>query len=157
MGFTKSYFPEDNSSPPVLTAISKRRVRFEEVDALGMVWHGRYPSYLEDGRICFGDTYGLTYHCFRKNRTAGPIVKMHLDYKIPLRFDETVSIETGLHWSEALRLNFSYIIRNSKREIAASGYTVQLLTKIDGTVLLVVPEWLQEFRRKWQDGVWCGR
>jgi acyl-CoA thioester hydrolase len=154
MGFAKSYFPEDTSFPSVLVAASERRVRFEEVDALGMVWHGRYPSYLEDGRTCFGDTYGLTYHCLRENRTVGPIVQMHLDYKIPLHFDEIMQIETRLHWAEAVRLNFSYIIRNSKGAIAASGYTVQLLTEPDGTVILVVPEWLRQFRKKWRDGVW---
>jgi acyl-CoA thioester hydrolase len=135
-------------------ATSERRVRFEEVDALGMVWHGRYPSYLEDGRTCFGDTYGLTYHCLRENRIVGPIVQMHLDYKIPLHFDEIMQIETRLHWAEAVRLNFSYIIRNSKGAIAASGYTVQLLTEPDGTVILVVPEWLRQFRKKWRDGEW---
>ncbi len=154
MGFAKSYFPEDPSFPPDLEVSSERRVRFEEVDALGMVWHGRYPSYLEDGRISFGDTYGLTYHCFRENSTVGPIVQMHLDFKTPLHFDEIMQIDTKLHWAEAVRLNFSYTIRNSKGVIAASGYTVQLLTEIDGTVVLVVPDWLHEFRKKWRTGVW---
>lgn len=156
MGFLKQYFPRDESFPPPLTAVTERRVRFEEVDALGMVWHGRYPSYLEDGRISFGDTFGLSYHSFRDNRTVGPIVQIHLDYKLPLRFDETMEIETTLHWAEAARLNYSYEIRNGMGMVAATGYTVQLLTEMDGTVLLVIPEWLQEFRGTWQDGVLKG-
>jgi acyl-CoA thioester hydrolase len=77
---------------------------------------------------------------------------MHLDYKVPLRFDEVMKIRTTLHWTESAKLNFSYGIFNEKGAVAASGYTVQLLTEIDGTVLLVVPQWLQEFRNRWRAG-----
>lgn len=152
MGFLKQYFQRDEKDPLPLVATTDRRVRFEEVDALGMVWHGRYPSYLEDGRICFGDTYGLSYQCFLENNAVAPVVQMHLDYKKPLRFDQTFSIETALHWAGAVRLNFSYILKNQVGETVATGYTVQLLTDSAGTVLLVAPEWLVEFGRKWKQG-----
>ncbi len=154
MGFKKQYFPQDDSSPAPLVANRERRVRFEEVDLLGMVWHGRYPSYFEDGRICFGDKYGLTYQLFMDNKTAAPVVQMHFDYKAPLRFDQIMQIETCLHWSGAARLNFSYIIKNSEGVVNATGYTVQLLTDIDGNVLLMAPEWLQRFQEKWRDDTW---
>lgn len=129
-------------------------MRFEEVDALKMVWHGRYPSYLEDGRIAFGDTYGLTYQNVMQHKTAAPIVQMHLDYKIPLRFDEQFRIEIALHWSEAARLNFSYSITNEAGAISATGYTVQLLTDQSGEVLLVLPSWIEDFRHRWREGLW---
>lgn len=152
MGFVKEYFPGGEGDPVPLTTECERRVRFEEVDGLSMVWHGRYPSYLEDGRIRFGDVFGLTYHSFRENKTVAPVVQMHLDYKVPLRFDEVMKIRTTLHWTESAKLNFSYGIFNEKGAVAASGYTIQLLTEIDGTVLLVVPQWLQEFRNRWRAG-----
>lgn len=150
----KKYFDHIPDSPAPLTAITTRRVRFEEVDSIGMVWHGRYPSYFEDGRIAFGDTFGLGYSTFVKHRVMAPIAQMHFDFKAPLRFDETVSIETKLHWNESMRLDFSYIIRNSKKIIAATGYTVQLLTEPNGTVLFAAPDWIVAFREKWQAGFW---
>ena len=55
MGYQKVYFKRNPQDPAPLVVGIDRRVRFEEVDALGMVWHGRYPSYFEDGRIAFGD------------------------------------------------------------------------------------------------------
>lgn len=154
MGIRSDYFPADPSVPAPLKAVCERRVRFEEVDGLGMVWHGRYPSYLEDGRIAFGDAYGLTYQSFMVNKTVAPIVQMHLDYRLALRFDEVVRIETSLHWSDAARLNFSYVIYNNEQQKAASGYTVQLMTEPGGTMLLIPPEWLEAFRRKWRAGEW---
>ncbi len=153
MTFKKEYFQYRQGEPSALTATAQRRVRFEDVDALGMVWHGRYPSYFEDGRIAFGDRYGLTYHTFRENGTVAPIVQLHTDYKHPLRFDEQISIESALHWADAARLNFSYTVYNQGGMVAACGYTVQLLTEIDGTVLLVAPDWLVDFKRKWRDGL----
>jgi acyl-CoA thioester hydrolase len=150
----QDYFPLKSGEPPPLQARAERRVRFEEVDLLGMAWHGRYAGYFEDGRMAFGRTFGLTYHSFRDHATLAPVVQFHVDYRLPLRFDEEIVIVASLHWSEAARLNFSYRIVNGAGETAASGYTVQLFTTPDGTALLLPPSWLLEFRRKWQQGVW---
>ena len=156
MGFPKHYFAYNPNDPSPLIAETGRRVRFEEVDTLGMVWHGRYPSYFEDGRRAFGDQYGLTYPVFSEHNVKAPIVQMHFDFKAPLRFDETMKIEITLHWCDAVRLNYSYRIINHRGKVAATGYTVQLLTDLNDTVLLIAPEWLYEFRKNWRNGV-CNR
>ena len=150
----KSYFVINSSDPQPLCSETTRRVRFEEVDSIRMVWHGRYPSYFEDGRISFGDKYGLNYQSFIEHKIMAPIVQMHFDFKSPLRFDETMRIVTCLHWNEAMRLNFSYHIYNQQDTLSASGYTVQVLTEPDGTVLYVPPKWIIEFREKWLGDFW---
>ncbi|MBM9519737.1 acyl-CoA thioesterase [Desulforhopalus vacuolatus] len=154
MSFVKKYFQEESDAPAPLIATSRTRVRFEEVDSIGIVWHGRYASYLEDGRMALGDMYGLSYHLFKEHSVAAPIVQMHLDYKKTLRFDEQITIETSLHWVESARLNISYIIRNSAGDIAASAYTVQLLTDFAGGTIFITPLWLEEFRAQWRAGKW---
>ena len=153
MGFQNNYFPIKTGEPQPLFAKAQTRIRFEEVDALGMVWHGRYPSYLEDGRIAFGDKYGLDYHLIREKKVMAPVVQLHCDYFKPLRFDENIEIIASLHWSEALRLNFSYEIFNQAGKKAATGYTVQLLTTIAGDLMLLEPDWIIAFKDKWQKGL----
>ena len=37
------------------------RVRFNETDPLGIVWHGYYITYFEDGREAFGRLHGISY------------------------------------------------------------------------------------------------
>jgi len=128
-----------------------RRVRFEEVDALGIVWHGRYSSYLEDGRIAFGDRFHLGYLDMKRESVAAPIVQLHLDFFAPLYFDQTFEIETVLHWSESLRFNFSYRIFLGEK-ILAAGYTVQLLTDLSGNLLFIPPQFIADFRQRWQQG-----
>jgi acyl-CoA thioester hydrolase len=154
MGAPRNYFKKQEGDPLPLVASAGRRIHFEEVDILGMVWHGNYASFFEDGRVAFGDIYGLNYHTMRENKTMAPIVQMHLDYKLPLRIDDSIRVEAALHWTETARLNFSYTIFNPKGQIATKGYTVQMLTDPEGTVMFYTPDWLREFHRKWREGYW---
>jgi len=148
------YFEPEAGAPEPLRACCERRVRFEEVDPLRIAWHGRYVSYFEDGRVAFGHKYGLSYAEFMERKVAAPIVQLHLDYLTPLEFDELFTIEASLHWSEAMRLNFSFAIRKEDSKLAATGYSVQMLTDLRGNVLFFPPEWVLGFREKWRSGTW---
>lgn len=145
-----SYFEVDPDSPPPLTVATKRRVRFEEVDPLSIVWHGRYPGYFEDGRAAFGDKYRLSYLDMYKQGFFAPIVQLHIDYHSPLRFPEEFTIVAALHWTDAVKLNFSYKIIGAGEKTMATGYTVQLLTSFDREIMLVRPEYIENFVLKWK-------
>lgn len=120
---------------------------------MGMVWHGRYPGFLEDGRSEFGRQYGLGYSRFRDAGMAAPIVRMQIDYRTPLRLDDTFSIETMLHWTDSLKLNFEYRIMRHGRELIATACTIQLITDASGSLILTETGFLREFREKWRSGV----
>ncbi len=155
MGFSKEYFQREPGDPAPLSAITGRRVRFEEVDALGIVWHGRYPSYLEDARAEFGRKYGLSYAMFRKERVAAPIVQMQIDYRLPLQFDDLFTIEAVLYWCDALKLNFEYLLKKESEagsELVATACTVQLITDSHGRLLLTESGFVKEFRQQWRAG-----
>ena len=153
MGFSKKYFDIDPEAPESLKVETVRRVRFEEVDMLRIVWHGHYVSYLDDGRIAFGDQYpALSYTKMRQERTAAPIVQIHIDYHSPLHFDQEMEIFTTLHWCDALKFNFEYRIEGPDKRLAARAYTVQLLTDMSGKMLLLPPDWINEFRESWRSG-----
>ena len=149
---TKRYFPEVTGAPSSLKVITQRRVRFEEVDPLGIVWHGRYASYLEDGRAEFGDHLRLSYLNMYEQGFLAPIVQMHLDYHTPLFFPEDFAIETVLHWTDAVRLNFAYKLIGPENKTIATAYTVQLFTTLEGEIQLVAPAYIEEFREKWRRG-----
>lgn len=126
-------------------------MRFEEVDPMNIVWHGRYPGYFEDGRVALGDMYGIGYMDLYRHGIAAPIKKMQIDYIKPLHFGEKFSIETLLHWSEAARMNYEFIIRNSSGEKTTTGCTVQLFLK-DNELLMFQPDFFAEMCEKWQQG-----
>lgn len=144
------YFSAEPDGPEPLRVQTTRLVRFEELDPLHIVWHGRYVSYFEDGRVAFGREYGLSYQAFMNNRIAAPIVQLHIDYMAPLSFDEQITIVATLHWCTALRLNFEFTVLNNSGTKAASGYSVQLLTDMQGNILFQAPDWIETFRQQWQ-------
>ncbi len=148
----KPYFRPCAGAPLPLRTLVTRTVRFEEVDPLGIVWHGRYPSYLEDGRVALGRQYGLGYMDFYHQGVMAPIKQMHLDYQLPLRFEEEFTIEALLHWSDATRLNHEFVLRNSAEQVITTGYTIQLLTDPQQRVLLVPPAFYEDFRQRWRAG-----
>lgn len=148
----KNYFRRADTDPQALHSSVERIVRFEEVDPLGIVWHGRYPSYFEDGRVLLGAQFGLGYMDFYHHGVIAPIKQMHIDYQRPLRFSEPFTIEAILHWSDATRLNHEFILRNAAGEVTTTGYTVQLLMDKEDNVLMLPPPFYAEFRRRWQAG-----
>ncbi|HAS16742.1 MAG TPA: acyl-CoA thioesterase [Nitrospiraceae bacterium] len=145
------YFPHIPDAPHPITAQVKRKVRFEEVDPLGIVWHGRYPSYIEDGRAAFGEKYGIGYLDMYRENFMAPVVQMHIDYHSPLSFPEEFTITASLHWAESVRLNFQYLITGHDGRVVSTGYTVQLLMNLKREVLLARPEFVEDFCRRWKE------
>jgi len=148
----KAYFRTPENAPDPLYCCVDRVVRFEEVDALAIVWHGRYPSYFEDGRVRLGEKYGIGYMDFYRHGIIAPIKQMHVDYRLPLSFGEPFTIEAILHWADATRLNHEFILRNEAGEITTTGYSVQLLMDQEQNVLLLPPPFFENFRQRWQSG-----
>jgi acyl-CoA thioester hydrolase len=139
-------------TPQPLSFSVSRRVRFEEVDALGIVWHGRYPSYFEDVREALGDNYGIGYLDFFRERVAAPLRQLHFDYLKPLSLRENFTIKAQLHWSEAARLNLTYEILNEQGELTTSGYSIQMMVDHqEQNVLMVPPPFFQTFLKRWQE------
>ncbi len=148
----KAYFKKDPDAPPPLSIIVERQVRFEEVDPLQIVWHGRYPSYFEDARLALGNRYGFGYQDFYRAQIPTPIRRLQIDYLGPLRFEERFTIEARLHWCEAARLNIEYLIRNQQGILVTTGCSVQMMLNKDFEVLLEPPDFYRELCRRWQRG-----
>jgi acyl-CoA thioester hydrolase len=148
----KAYFPVAKNAPPPLSLNVRRRVRFEEVDFMGIVWHGCYLSYFEDGRVALGHQYGISYSDFIRERIRVPVRQMQIDYHYHLQFEEDFEIKTILHWSDSVRINLEYEIRNALGKLVCTGYTVQLMLDEHSNVFLTPPPFFSDFLRRWNQG-----
>jgi acyl-CoA thioester hydrolase len=148
----KTYFPVSEGQPVPLRLQVKAKVRFEEVDAVGIVWHGRYSTYFEDARTVLGDKYGVGYMDFLRNQTLVPIKRLHIDYAIPLLYKDEMTIEGIMHWSEAARINYEFIIRNSEGEVTTTGYTIQMMLDLNKNIRMIPPPFYKEFLKRWKAG-----
>ncbi|MBC6491888.1 acyl-CoA thioesterase [Flavihumibacter stibioxidans] len=134
-----------------LSHLTEVVVRFNEADPLGIVWHGHYVRYFEDGREAFGQEYGLSYlHIYKQGFTV-PVVKIQCDYKKSLRYGDRMIIETMYTACDAARLEFNYTLYNAAtRDIVAKGSTVQVFLDRENNLLqLTNPPFFEEWKQKY--------
>jgi acyl-CoA thioester hydrolase len=144
-------FTIEKDAPAPLSYQVGRKVRFEEVDSMNVVWHGRYPSFLEDARVELGNRLGVGYDNFKSCGYAIPIVRMNIEYLNPLRFGETFIIEASMCYSRAARINIAYKLWREDAMIATAS-TVQLIISHDGALCLTSPDFYYNFCEQWQQG-----
>ena len=125
-------------------------VRFNEADPLGIVWHGHYIRYFEDGREAFGNSHGLSYLDFYKQGFVVPVVKVDCDYKRSLRYGDKVIIESRFVACNAAKIIFQFTLFNSgSGEIVAKGSSLQVfLDKETSTLQLSNPPFFEEWKKK---------
>ncbi|WP_419869592.1 acyl-CoA thioesterase [Chryseobacterium sp. CT-SW4] len=123
------------------------RVRFNETDPLGIVWHGHYIVYFEDGREAFGRQHGLSYLDIQREGYVTPIVKSTCEHFLPLRYGETFRIDTIYVNSASAKLIFRYEIYNQENQLVCTGETIQVFLDSEGNLSLYNPDFFQ----KWKD------
>lgn len=149
----KQYFKYETSDPLPLEIKVKKRISFSEVDAMAIVWHGRYPLFFEMAAEELGRKIGLSYDAYRKAGLRAPIVQHHIDYHAPLELEEEAVFEARLIWDDAARLNMEFTLRKENGTTAATGYTVQMFVDAStGTPCVVLPQLYREIREKWRNG-----
>lgn len=148
----KPYFKQLSDSPMPLSIIVQTVIRFEEIDSMGIAWHGRFASYFEDARVALGEKYKISYFDLFNNGILAPLKKIHMDFKTPVFFREKISIECILHYTEASKISTEYIIRKQDNTIAATGYVIQMLLNPKYELFLSQPEYYKNFCEMWKKG-----
>jgi acyl-CoA thioester hydrolase len=133
-----------------LTERTEIAVRFNEADPLGIVWHGHYIRYFEDGREAFGNSHGLSYLDFYRQGFVVPVVKVECDYKRSLRYGDRVIIESRFIPCDAAKIIFEFTLFNAQNgEVVAKGSSMQVfLDKKTSTLQLINPPFFEEWKKK---------
>jgi acyl-CoA thioester hydrolase len=134
---------------PVLTLEKPVAIRFNEVDMMGVVWHGAYPVYLEDAREAFGAKFGLSYQLYIDNRTAAPVVDLHLSYRRPLRYGMHPVVRITYRPCAAAKILFDYeIVDADSGDVVLTASSVQVFTDLEGSLLWDSPAFYEEWKTK---------
>ena len=135
--------------PTNLTSELEIKIRFSETDAMGIVWHGNYIKYMEDGREDWSKHHGLSYLDVYSHGLFTPIVKSELEHKRSLKFGEIAIIKTRFINSPAAKIIFEYeMLRKSDMKTVLKGRTVQVFTDSNETLMLNTPDCVKEWKRK---------
>jgi acyl-CoA thioester hydrolase len=147
------YFKREPDTPSPLVYQHKRRIRFGEVDAMAVMWHGNYAVLFEEVSTELRRLCGLTYEKFYECSVQAPVVQFHVDYFKPLVLDELCTVIGKMIFSEASRINTEYQVIKEDGSLAASGFSVQMFVDAKTkTPFIIGPDLWQTCLARWIKG-----
>lgn len=132
-----------------LRASKEFRIRFSEVDSMGVVWHGSYPLYFEDAREAFGARYGLGYMDIFGAGYFAPLVELNFQYKKPLRYGMAPRIDIIYRPCDAAKIVFDYEIHDTADDsLIATGRSVQVFMDRDYNLVWDNPRFYLDWKKQ---------
>jgi acyl-CoA thioester hydrolase len=149
----QTYFKREPNTPSPLVYHHNRRIRFGEVDAMAVMWHGNYAALFDEVSTELRRLCGLTYEAFFKCSVHAPVVQFHVDYFKPLVLDELCTVTGTMFFTEASRINIEYQVIKEDGSLAASGFSVQMFVDAKTkTPFIVGPDLWQVCLARWIKG-----
>jgi len=111
---------------------TKVKVRFNEVDAYQVAWHGHYLAWMEIGRNALAGEFGLDAFQLAEAGFLGPVVAIELKFIRPARFNDELTISTSIRRSATATLQFVTQITGRDGKKCATGTTTHALTDLQG-------------------------
>lgn len=117
------------------------RVRYGEVDRMGIAYHGHYLAWFELGRTEFLRAQGHTYRDLEDGGALLMVVETGVRHLAPAHYDDDLSILARLVGARGATLRFEYEVRHGSR-LLATGFTVLALVDRTGRPRRLGPDFL---------------
>ena len=123
---------------------TKITVRFNEIDAYRVAWHGHYVAWMEVGRNALAGRFDLDALQLASAGYLGPVVALKLKYLRPACFNDELTIQTTLRRSQTATLEFATTIVGPDGKKCAVGTTTHALTDMAGVLQFQLPPVIAE-------------
>lgn len=100
------------------------RVRYNDTDRMGIVYHGNYAMYFEVARLEMLRARGLAYRQMEEEGVMLPVSDLHVKYVSPAYYDDLLDVEVTLLEKPAVRVKFAFRITNQDEALVATGEVV---------------------------------
>lgn len=105
------------------------KVRYQETDQMGVVYHANYLVWFEIGRTAFIEALGFHYHDMEKEGIVSPVIDAHVYFKQPIRYGQDAYVETWIEEYDGLRTTYGYKITDEQNNVAVTGTTKHVIVK----------------------------
>ncbi|WP_269616632.1 acyl-CoA thioesterase [Prochlorococcus marinus] len=110
----------------------------QHTDHAGVMWHGSYLNFLEEGRIDALDQLGLSYSKLSEKGFEIPVISIQLRYKISFIHGEKVLLKSQFKLENKIRLNCKTLFLKSNGAIGAEAIIgLVVVRKINHSIKLV--------------------
>ena len=124
------------------------RVRYGDTDQMGFAYYAHYLRWFEIGRAEMLRALGTSYRAVEAAGTSRPVVEAHCRYLKPARYDDLLTLETGVEALHRASVRFGYrVVREPDRELLAIGQTEHCFLGRDGKPGRPAPELAEMLRR----------
>lgn len=121
-------------------------VRYAETDAMGVVHHGSYITYFEEGRSNYARQRGSDYASFEREGFYLLVAEVHARYLKPARYGQRVTVCCWIDELKSRSVTFSYeILDADTRNLFVTGWSKHICITHDGQVARLPESW-----RAWQ-------
>ena len=110
----------------------------QHTDHAGVMWHGSYLNFLEEGRIDALDKVGLSYSKLSKNGFEIPVISIQIRYKKSFIHGEKVLLTSQFKLENKIRLICKTLFLKSNGDIGAEAIIeLVVVRKINDSIKLV--------------------
>jgi acyl-CoA thioester hydrolase len=127
------------------------RVRYQETDQMGVVYHANYLNWFEIGRTEWIRARGMTYEELEKRGLLLPLTDAEIKFRLPARYDDQLTIYTKMIEYSSVRVKFASEIRRQILEKAPDEEEANLEKSMEPHGELLVSG---ETRHVWVNRAW---
>lgn len=100
------------------------KVRYPEVDQMGVVYHGNYLPWLELARTDIINQFGLTYSEMERRGIFVPTTDLNISFKRSAGYDDNIVVLTKVKEMTNIRFSFEYEVRKANFQVTQGGNTL---------------------------------
>lgn len=116
------------------------RVRYQETDQMGVVYHGNYLNWFEVGRTELLRQLGQDYRTAEEKGLMLPVMEVSIRYQKPAKYDDIIDIRTTITEYSGVKLTFSYQIYRNEA-LLVTGHSAHCWTDHDLKPIKLKRKW----------------
>lgn len=116
------------------------RVRYAEVDAMGVLHHSRYWVYFEMGRTELLRRAGIAYRDLEREGVFFVVARCSAKFQAPARYDDLLVLSTSVGRLGAARIDHDYTLRHKDSGIVVATAATTLACVDKAGQIIPIPE-----------------
>ena len=128
----------------------------QHTDHAGVMWHGSYFDFLEEGRIDALNKVGITYSILSKKGYEIPVISAQIKYRISFSHGEKILLKSQFKLVNKIRLKCKTMFLKVNGSIGAEALLeLVVVRKINNSIKLVrqFPEKIEKILLLLQEGL----
>jgi len=123
-----------------VTGRTKYRVRYSDVDQMGVVYYGNYGMFYEIGRSEMVRDMGFPYIEIENRGIVMPVYSVESRYRNVIKYDELITIETTVKELPTAKMKFHHRIYNEDGTLAHEASVVLVFMDMKTKKLVRAPK-----------------